>query len=305
MRAVVETKDLSRRFGKDWAVRDLALTVPTGSVFGLLGPNGAGKTTTIKMLIGLIRPSTGQAWVFGKESSRLGPKELARIGYVTENQKLPEWMTVQELIDFCQPMYPTWDRDLCHHLIQRFDLPLTGKLKTSSRVTRIKAMLLTSLAYRPELVVLDELFSGLDAAVRDELIRGLQELSGRHEWTILISSHDIDEVEPLVDWVGIIDRGTLRLTESTASLQRRYRRLELTLGPGQNLQGPIPDSWLVRESTGRVVRVADSNFDEESARQRIQQVVPGTEETKISQMSLRAIYSAVAQTWGSEFKDQP
>ena len=71
------TKDLSRRFGKDWAVRDLALTVPTGSVFGLLGPNGAGKTTTIKMLIGLIRPSTGQAWVFGKESSRLGPKELA------------------------------------------------------------------------------------------------------------------------------------------------------------------------------------------------------------------------------------
>ena len=196
-------------------------------------------------------------------------------------------MTVQELIDFCQPMYPTWDRDLCHHLIQRFDLPLTGKLKTSSRGTRIKAKLLTSLAYRPELVVLDEPFSGLDTAVRDEFIRGLLELSGRHEWTLLISSHDIDEVETLVDWVGIIDRGTLRLTESTSSLRKRYRRLELTLEPGQDLPGPIPASWLVRESTGRVVRVVDSNFDEESARQRIQQVVPGTEETKISRMSLR------------------
>ena len=305
MKAVVETNGLSRRFGKDWAVRDLALTVPTGSVFALLGPNGAGKTTTIKMLMGLIRPSRGQAWVFGKESNRLGPKELARIGYVSENQKLPEWMTVQDLIDFCQPMYPTWDRDLCHHLIQRFDLPLTGKLKTSSRITRIKAMLLTSLAYRPELVVLDEPFSGLDTGVRDEFIRGLLELSGRHEWTLLISSHDIDEVEPLVDWIGIIDRGTLRLTESTSSLRRRYRRLELTLGSRHEPLGPIPPPWLVRESTGQVVRVVDSNFDEESARQRIQQVVPGAEETKISQMSLREIYSEVAQTWRSEVKQQP
>ncbi len=305
MNAVIETKNLSHCFGKVWAVRNLALKIPTGSVSALLGPNGAGKTTTIKMLMGLIRPSGGQALVFGKESVRLGPNEFARIGYVSENQKLPEWMTVQELIDFCRPMYPSWDPELCRQLIQRFDLPLTSKLKSSSRGTRIKAMLLTSLAYRPELVVLDEPFGGLDTVVREEFVRGLLELSGRHEWTLLISSHDIDEVERLVDWVGLIDRGTLRLMESTASLRRRHRRLELTMKQGQEPIGPIPASWLLSESTGRVFRFVDSDFDEESARHRIQRIFPEAKETTISQMSLRAIYSAAAQTWRSEAKGRP
>ena len=304
MNPVIETNDLSRRFGKVWAVQELALTVQCSSVFALLGPNGAGKTTTIKMIMGLIRPSKGQARVFGKESLRLAPAELARIGYVSENQKLPEWMTVQELIDFCAPLYPTWDRDLCRQLIQQFQLPLNSKLRTCSRGTKIKASLLTSLAYRPELVVLDEPFSGLDTGVREDFIRGLLELSGRHEWTVLISSHDIDEVERLVDWVGLIDRGTLRLTESTLSLQERFRRVELTLGPGKEQLGPLPDSWLVTESMGRVFRFVHSEFDEESVRQRIQRIVPGASDLTVSKMSLRAIYSTVTQTWVSEAKGQ-
>ena len=305
MNPVIETNNLSRRFGTVWAVQDLALTVQCGSVFALLGQNGAGKTTTIKMIMGLIRPSKGQARVFGKKSLRLAPTELARIGYVSENQKLPEWMSVQELIDFCAPLYPTWDRDLCRQLIQQFQLPLNSKLRTCSRGTKVKASLLTSLAYRPELVVLDEPFSGLDTGAREDFIRGLLELSGRHEWTVLISSHDIDEVERLVDWVGLIDRGTLRLTESTQSLQGRFRRVELTLGPGKEQLGPLPDSWLVAESMGRVFRFVHSELDEESVRQRIQRIVPGTSDMTVSKMSLRAIYSTVTQTWVSEAKGQP
>lgn len=305
MTAIIESSRLSRRFGKNWAVRDLSLTVPAGSVFALLGPNGAGKTTTIKMVMGLVRPSSGQALVLGKESIRLGPKEYARIGYVSENQKLPEWMTVQDLIDFCGPMYPSWDRALCSQLIRRFELPLGSKLKDCSRGTRIKTLLLTSLAYRPELVVLDEPFSGLDTLVREEFIRGLLELSDMHEWTLLISSHDIDEVEQLVDRVGLIDNGELRLAESTSSLRNRYRRLELTLGPGEEAPKPIPASWLLYESMGRVVRFVDSDFDLDSTKQRIQQIVPGAGEIAVAPMSLRSIYSTLAQTWRSEAKEQP
>ncbi len=118
-----------------------------------------------------------------------------------ENQRLPEWMTVEQLINFCRPMYPTWDPAFCTKLLEEFDLPLDRKLKHLSRGMKMKAALLTSLAYRPRLLVLDEPFSGLDPLVRDEVIRGMLELTEQENWTVLISSHDIDEVERLADWV--------------------------------------------------------------------------------------------------------
>ena len=112
MNAVIETRGLTRRFRKTVAVNDLSLEVPSGSIFALLGPNGAGKTTLIKMVMNMVRPSGGKATIMGIDSLRLGPPQLERIGYVSENQELPEWMTVQELIDYCRPLYPTWGRRL-------------------------------------------------------------------------------------------------------------------------------------------------------------------------------------------------
>ena len=216
----------------------------------MLGPNGAGKTTVIKMLMNMIRPTSGTARMMGVDSLRLGPAQLARIGYVSENQQMLEWMTVQQLIDYCRPMYPTWDPDLCRQLIRQFELPLNRKIKTFSRGMKVKASLLSSLSYRPELVILDEPFTGLDALVRDEFIRGLLELSGRSQWTILVASHDIDEVERLADWVGVIDKGEKRLAETTTSLQARFRQCEATLEPGRELPETLPDSWLLAERAG-------------------------------------------------------
>ena len=172
MNTVIETRGLTRRFRKTVAVKDLSLEVPDGSIFALLGPNGAGKTTLIKMVMNMVRPSSGKATILGTDSLRLGPPQLERIGYVSENQELPEWMTVQQLIDYCRPFYPAWDDDLCRRLIHQFNLPLARKLKTFSRGMKVKAALLSSLSYRPELMILDEPFTGLDALVRDELIRG-------------------------------------------------------------------------------------------------------------------------------------
>ena len=99
------------------------MEVPAGSIFALLGPNGAGKTTLIKMVMNMVRPSGGRATILGTDSFRLGPPQLERIGYVSENQELPEWMTVQELIDYCLPFYPTWDDDLCRRLISAVQPP--------------------------------------------------------------------------------------------------------------------------------------------------------------------------------------
>ena len=224
MDAVIETVDLKRRFGQLDAVEGLNLQVSAGSLFAFVGPNGAGKTTTIKMLLNLLKPTSGKAIVLGTDSRRLGPRQLQRIGYVSENQELPDWMTVDQLVAYLHPFYPTWDDALCRKL--RVDLDLTSALpmRTFSRGMRMKAALLVSLAYRPELVVLDEPFSGLDPLARDELIRALLELTGERTWTTLISSHDIDEVERLADSIAFIDKGRVFVTESVQELIGKYRR---------------------------------------------------------------------------------
>ena len=224
MPAVIETVDLTRRFGRLDAVEGLNLQVTAGRLFAFVGPNGAGKTTTIKILLNLLRPTSGKAVVLGVDSRRIGPRELTRIGYVSENQDLPDWMTVEQLIRYVRPFYPTWDDGLCGKL--RRDLDLTSRLPIRSfyRGMRMKAALLVSLAYRPELVVLDEPFSGLDPLARDELIRALLELTGEHNWTTFISSHDIDEVERLADSIAFINQGRIFVTESVQDLIGKYRR---------------------------------------------------------------------------------
>ena len=177
------------------------------------------------------------------DARRLGPRELAQIGYVSENQLLPLWMTVGGLIDYCRPLYPTWDPALEASLLDQFELPRGRKLQHLSRGVLMKAALLISLAYRPRLLVLDEPFSGLDPLARDEFARGLLEASTAGDWTILVSSHDIEEVERLCDWIGIIDAGRLRSkgrppkrspAASAASRWPRDRPSPLHRPPGRN-----------------------------------------------------------------------
>jgi ABC-2 type transport system ATP-binding protein len=108
----IETHQLRRRYGRADALHGLDLEVPRGSIFALIGPNGAGKTTTIKVLMNLLEPTGGSALVLGVDSRRLSPREREHIGYVSENQRLPEWMTVDQLMRFCRPFYPNWDRSL-------------------------------------------------------------------------------------------------------------------------------------------------------------------------------------------------
>ena len=120
MEYAIETEGLERRFGKTCAIKDLTLAVPRGSVFAYVGPNGAGKTTTIHVLMNLLAPSAGRSSVLGCDSTRLGPEQFERIGYVSENQRLPEWMTIEEVLEYCAPMYPRWDKTLCETLLKVF-----------------------------------------------------------------------------------------------------------------------------------------------------------------------------------------
>ena len=293
MTNAIETHGLTRRYRRLDAVNGLNLSVPEGSVFALIGPNGAGKTTTIKLLMNLIRPTAGSARILGTDCRRLGPATLARIGYVSESQELPEWLSPDGLLDYMRPFYPTWDDALCRKL--RGDLGLTAQtpLRTLSRGTRMKAALLASLAYRPELIILDEPFTGLDPMVRDELIRALLELPGDRPCTMLVSSHDIEEVERLADWVGFIEHGTLALAEPVDSLLGRFRLIEVTAAES-TLTLPADERWLLQGSAGRMLRFIDTNHDSPEAAARIAAAFPGAE-VRDSPLSLREIFVALAQ----------
>jgi ABC-2 type transport system ATP-binding protein len=297
MNSAIEAHELVCRFGGNTAVDSLSLSVPEGSIYAFLGPNGAGKTTTIKMLMNIIRPTGGSAGVLGVDSTRLGPREFEQIGYVSENQKMPDWMTVQELIDFCRPMYPSWDPAFCAKLLAGFDLPLDRRLRSLSRGMRMKASLLTSLAYHPRLLVMDEPFTGLDPLVRDEVIRGLLELTGQEKWTIFISSHDIDEVERLADWVGVINAGKVHLAESAASLQQRFRTIECVVPKGCRLPAAISKAWLIVEMNEHSVQFVDSAYESGLSEARIAEVFPGSTDVTVSEMSLKDIFLALARTF--------
>ena len=293
MSSVIETFDLARRFRRLEAVEGLNLQVPAGSIFALVGPNGAGKTTTIKLLMNLVRPTRGRALVLGADSRRLGPPQLQRIGYVSENQRLPDWMTPDQLLAYVRPFYPTWDEALCRKL--QLDLGLTAQtpLRTLSRGTRMKAALLASLAYRPQLIVLDEPFTGLDPLVRDDLIRALLELPGGQPCTMFVSSHDIEEIERLADWVGFIDRGRLLFAEPVSSLLDRFRLIEVIVRDGASLTPLIDDNWLPQGVSGRTIRFVDTDHSPD-AMSRIALAYPGASISTVP-LSLREIFVALAR----------
>ena len=300
---LIETSGLSCRFRSLEAVSGLDLAVPAGSVFALLGPNGAGKTTTIKLLLNLLSPTAGSATVFGVDSRRLSPREFAQIGYVSENLTLPGWMTVAQFNNYCRPFHNTWDRDLENTLMAKFELPADRKLKHLSRGMKMKALLLSALAHRPTLLVLNEPFSGLDPVVRDDFIRGVLEVSALGDWTVFLSSHDIEEVERLADHIAFIDHGRLQLSEPLDSLQHRFRRLEISRPPTSNSALPapcstlssFPPSWLSLEESGVLVRFIETRYVPGETERRCLERFPGA--TVVAQpLPLRDIYLTLARS---------
>ena len=301
MTNAIDTSGLTRRFGRLEAVNGLTLQVPAGSVFAFIGPNGAGKTTTIKLLMNLVRPTSGRAAILGTDSRRLGARDFQRIGYVSENQRLPDWMTPGELFEYCRPLYPGWDDGFRQKLQRDLDLDSDAPLRKLSRGMRMKAALLASLAFRPELIVLDEPFTGLDPLVRDELIRALLELPDDSPRTVFISSHDVEEVERLADWIGFISNGRLLFAEPVATLQSRFRMVEVVSAGDAAPAVPASSTWLPAGSAGRTARFVDTAHDGADSDRRIAEAFPGAE-IRTSAMPLRDIFVALARSHRTEAK---
>jgi ABC-2 type transport system ATP-binding protein len=294
MKAAIRTESLTKRFGRTAAVESIDLAVPEGAIYALVGPNGAGKTTAIKLLMNIMRPSAGRAEVLGIDSSKLTGEAFQRIGYVSENQELPEGMTVAGMLDYFRSFYSAWDRTLEEQLVRQFDLPLKRKLTHLSRGMKMKAAFVSSLAYHPALIVLDEPFSGLDPLVRDELIEGLIERAP--ETTIFISSHDLAEIENFSSHVGYLEQGRLLFSEEMSVLSGRFREVTVTLSSPSPLPANLPATWLQAQTADCVVRFVHSEYREQTSHREIQEKIPSARDVSFEPMPLRAIFLAIAKS---------
>jgi ABC-2 type transport system ATP-binding protein len=241
----IETRGLCRTFGKFEAVKGVDLKVLRGTVFGLLGVNGAGKSTIIKMIVGHLRPTSGEISVLGRPLEEDSVELRRRVAYVSENRYLYEWMTVEESVRFTRAFHDNWDERKAADLLRRFSLPPEKKVRQLSRGNRARLCLLLALSFNPELIILDEPTSGLDPIVRRDFIENIVSEIADEGKTVLFSSHIVDEVERVADYVGIINDGELLLTSSLDDIKASYKRVRYaTNGTRPELAG-VPGLLMV------------------------------------------------------------
>lgn len=222
--AVISVTALSRRFGSKQALDDVTLHVPRGCVFGLVGENGAGKTTLIKHLLGLLKAETGRVQVFGQDPVADPVGVLSRVGYLSEYRDLPAWMRVDELLNYTRAFYPKWDVQYAAELREQFGLDPAQRVRTLSQGQQAKAGLLLALAFRPELLLLDEPSSGLDPVVRRDILEAIIRTVAEEGRTVFFSSHLLDEVERVSDQLAMIRDGRIVLHGRLDDIKQNHRQ---------------------------------------------------------------------------------
>ena len=224
---VIEIANLTRRFGGKTALASVNLSLRRGGVYGLVGANGAGKTTLIKHILGMMRAESGAVRVFGRDPVADPVGVLSRIGYLSEENDLPGWMSVGDLVRYSRAFYPAWDEGYAEQLRHSFALDPGAKIKTLSKGQKARAGLLIALAHRPELLVLDEPSSGLDPIVRKDIVGAILRTIADEGRTVLFSSHLLEEVEQVADHVTMINRGRIVLSAPLREIKAAHRIGEL------------------------------------------------------------------------------
>jgi ABC-2 type transport system ATP-binding protein len=248
--SVISVQGLTRRFGTKVALDAVNLRVPRGTVFGLVGVNGAGKTTFIRHILGLLKAQSGSVRVFERDPVADPVGVLSRVGYLSEENDLPGWMRVEELLRFSRSFYPRWDDGFAEELRRSFALDLQARVKNLSKGQRARVGLLIALAYRPELLVLDEPSSGLDPVVRHDILGAIIRTIAEEGRTVLFSSHLLEEVERVSDHVTMLHHGKVVFSGALDDIKATHRRLTIRFAEARSGPPAVPGvtSW---KGTGR------------------------------------------------------
>ena len=243
----IELSHINKSFG-DFAIRDLNLTVPSGTICGLVGENGAGKSTTIRLLMGVLRPDSGTASVLGVDVSSPEFREVKEdVGVVLDEAYFPESLNAVQVGKIMAATYRRWDQKLYDGYLKRFDLPPSKQFKDFSRGMRMKLAITVALSHQPKLLVLDEATAGLDPIVRDEVLDIFNEFTREEDHSILISSHILSDLEKLCDYIAFIHQGNLLFCEEKDRLLEEYG---IFTDSAEQLECLLPEAIVAREPNG-------------------------------------------------------
>jgi ABC-2 type transport system ATP-binding protein len=265
MQYVFETCGLSKRFGSVTALDGIDLKVRRPSITGLLGKNGSGKTTLLQHLMGLQLPTQGSVTTLGRSSAELGHDQLVHIGYVPQEIRLLDWMTVEQHLRYVSCFYSKWDREREQRLLDELELDPVTVVGTLSTGNMQKLAIILAVCHHPELLILDEPVSTLDPIVRGRLLEFLLEMLREDQTTILVSSHVLRDVEKIVDWVICLDEGQVITDAALDELKDRYAEWRVV-----STTSDLPESFsepyvMSQEIAGRqarlLVRQAGSELD--------------------------------------------
>ncbi|MDQ7826000.1 MAG: ABC transporter ATP-binding protein [Candidatus Eremiobacteraeota bacterium] len=250
----IEMNGVHKSYGKQKVLKDMSLHVPRGSIYAFLGRNGEGKSTSIRLMMNLLSPESGTVAILGKDSVKETEYIKSRVGYVPESPHIYDWMPVDALIAFTSRFYPDWDHDRASRLKQSLGIDGSKKVQELSLGTKAKVELLLALAHNPEILILDDCTSGLDALVRREFQEHIVSLveDGRH--TIFFSSHIITELERVADMVGLLRNGSLAFEMPLDELKGKVKKVFISL------EEEVSDEALAPFSSS-VLRVAREKND--------------------------------------------
>jgi ABC-2 type transport system ATP-binding protein len=225
---VIAGRGLTKKYGKTLALSGLDINVPQGSVYALLGRNGAGKSTLIQLLMGMLEPTSGTLQVLGCDPFKDDVAVKQRLGYIPERMPMYEWMTVDQILGFVSGMYTNWSATEESRLAKKFRLKRDQKVGALSRGNRALLSLVIAMSHQPDLVLLDECTSGMDALARREFERSVIEALSGSGRTVLFAGHQIDEMERICDWVGVMHSGRMIIEMPLEQLKRTVVTIRLS-----------------------------------------------------------------------------
>jgi len=261
---VLETEGLTKYYGKTLALDHLNLRIRRGCIYGLLGRNGTGKTTAIKLLLGLLKPTSGSSRVLGCDSQELSPQIRQRIGYVTEGHHLYRWMQIGRLEKFHRAFFPgQWDGKGFDDMLDYFELSKKQKIKSLSNGQRAQVSLALTLASRPELLIMDDPTLVLDTAIRRQFLEGMIQMIQRQGRTILFSSHILSDVERVAERIAVLDKGVLRADCTLEEFQTKIRKVMFTFDNSVPVEVEIAGLVHSRQSENQVELTLAGTSDEQ------------------------------------------
>ena len=256
---MLEMKNVTKTFGKFKALDDLSMTVPKGSVYGLVGPNGAGKSTAIRLMTGIYRPDSGSITLEGMPVYE-NPVNKVRMGYIPDDIFYFPSASMEEMKSFYKGIYPQFDEKLYNKLFEAFQLPKKGAIRRFSKGMQKQAAFHLSLCTHPEMLILDEPVDGLDPVMRRQVWSLILSEVAANGTTVLVSSHNLRELEDICDHVGIMDHGKMLLERSLQDMQGATHKLQLV--------GEVPEGLdvLHESQTGRLKTLVVRGDDREISR---------------------------------------